>query len=142
MNVLGLAAALALAGAEMHAEIDAKLRAISGIESGDNDRKRGEAGELGRYQIGRATWRRHMGKEPFEHAHIKERARACAYAELTRLEVTFRKTQGRWPRPPEIYAMWRLGYGGLVRRKLRIPESIKDSCERYDNLYQAYRSKQ
>ena len=43
----------------LHQDFDAKLRAISQIESNDNDKAKGRHGELSRYQLKRAVWKQH-----------------------------------------------------------------------------------
>lgn len=143
MSILGgIALTLAIAGAEMQAELDAELRAISAIESNDNDKAVGADGERGRYQLTFAVWRRHMGKESYSNAFKPNRAKACAILQLHDLKAKFRKRFNRYPSAQELYAMWRLGYAGLLRRGLHVPKSIKDSCERYENLYNVYRQNQ
>lgn len=142
MNLmLSIATTLAIMSSEMQSEINAKLRAISGIESGDNDNCIGKAGERGRYQLTRAAWKK-ASNDPFDYAFDRASSYAAAYNHLTTLEVKFRKRFNRWPSPQETYAMWRLGYAGLSRRNLKVPASIKDSCIRYENLYLAYRQNQ
>ena len=126
-------------------DFDVKLRAISQIESNDNDKAKGRHGELSRYQIKPSVWRQHFPDEK-DQRHIPKEARRCAKAHLCWLELQLclvKKT--RDPDPRDIYAAWNLGLEAFSRRDYKfdkLPISIRQRAERFNNLYEAFRNSQ
>lgn len=126
-------------------DFDAKLRAISQIESNDNDKAKGRHGELSRYQLKRAVWKQHFPSEK-DSRHIPSAARRCAKAHLCWLELKLCLAQRvKNPQPRDVYAAWNLGLEAFSRRDYnfdRIPNNIKRRAERFNNLYEEYRNNQ
>jgi len=126
-------------------DFDAKLRAISQIESNDNDKAKGRHGELSRYQIKRSVWKQHFPNEK-DARHIPTEARRCAKAHLCWVEIQLclvKKT--RDPDPKDVYAAWNLGLEAFSRRDFnfdRLPNNIRQRSERFSNLYEAFRNSQ
>ena len=126
-------------------DFEAKLRAISQIESGDDDKAKGKHGELSRYQLKRAVWKQHFPSEK-DHRQIPAEARRCAKAHLCWLELRLCLAQRvKNPQPRDVYAAWNLGLEAFSRRDYnfdRIPNNIKRRAERFNNLYEEYRNNQ
>jgi hypothetical protein len=126
-------------------DFDAKLRAISQIESNDNDKAKGRNGELSRYQLKRAVWRQHFPSEK-DSRHIPTEARRCAKAHLCWLELRLCLAQRKnTPDPRDVYAAWNLGLEAFSRRDYnfdRLPDTIKQRAERFANLYSELRNNQ
>lgn len=126
-------------------DFDVKLRAISQIESNDNDKAKGRHGELSRYQIKPSVWRQHFPDEK-DARHIPKEARRCAKAHLCWLELQLclvKKTKD--PDPRDIYAAWNLGLEAFSRRDYKFDKlsiSIRQRAERFNNLYEAFRNNQ
>ena len=122
----------------LHQDFDAKLRAISQIESNDNDKAKGRHGELSRYQLKRAVWKQHFPSEK-DQRHIPSAARRCAKAHLCWLELRLcLAKQTKDPNPRDVYAAWNLGLEAFSRRDYdfdRLPDTIKQRAERFANLY-------
>ena len=129
----------------LHQDFDAKLRAISQIESNDNDKAKGRHGELSRYQLKRAVWKQHFPSEK-DQRHIPSAARRCAKAHLCWLELRLcLAKQTKDPNPRDVYAAWNLGLEAFSRRDYdfdRLPDTIKQRAERFANLYSELRNNQ
>lgn len=129
----------------LHQDFDAKLRALSQIESNDNDKAKGRHGELSRYQLKRSVWKQHFPDEK-DQRHIPSEARRCAKAHLCWLELKlclFKKTNH--PEPRDVYAAWNLGLEAYARRGYdfaRLPATIQQRAERFTNLYSDFRNSQ
>ena len=129
----------------LHQDFDAKLRAISQIESNDNDKAKGRHGELSRYQIKRSVWKQHFPDEK-DQRHIPAEARRCAKAHLCWLEVRLcliKNTNN--PSPRDVYAAWNIGLAAYARRDYNInklPFNIRQRSENFTNLYEDYRNNQ
>ena len=129
----------------LHQDFDAKLRAISQIESNDNDKAKGRHGELSRYQIKRSVWKQHFPDEK-DQRHIPAEARRCAKAHLCWLEVRLcliKNTNN--PSPRDVYAAWNIGLAAYARRDYNInklPFNIRQRSENFTNLYEEYRNNQ
>ena len=126
-------------------DFDAKLRAISQIESNDNDKAKGRHGEISRYQLKRSVWKQHFPSEK-DRRHIPAEARRCAKAHLCWLELRLCLAQRvNNPQPRDVYAAWNIGLEAFSRRDYdfdRLPNTIKQRAERFANLYSELRNNQ
>ena len=126
-------------------DFNAKLRALSQIESNDNDKAKGRHGELSRYQLKRSVWRQHFPDEK-DQRHIPTEARRCAKAHLCWLELRLCLAQRvKNPQPRDVYAAWNIGLEAFSRRDYdfdRLPVNIRKRSERFNNLYEEYRNSQ
>lgn len=117
------------------------LEAIAQVESGgdhqavgDNNRARGA------WQMHKLAWEDaglRLGERwHFSYAHDKGIGRRHAEAYLQLVGERLTKHLKRKPTNQEIYACWRLGVGGFIRygSYSRLPENIRESCERVNNL--------
>lgn len=129
----------------LHQDFDIKLKAISQIESNDNDKAKGRHGELSRYQIKKAVWRQHFPSEK-DQRHIPTEARRCAKAHLCWLELKLCLAQRiKEPNPRDLYAAWNLGLEGYSRHGFsfnKLPAHIQDRAQRFTNIYQSLRNNQ
>ena len=129
----------------LNQDFDAKLRAISQIESNDNDKAKGRHGEISRYQLKRAVWKQHFPSEK-DSRHIPAEARRCAKAHLCWLELRLCLVKHtKDPNPRDVYAAWNLGLEAFSRRDYnfdRLPPSIKQRADRFANLYAELRNSQ
>lgn len=117
------------------------LRALAQLESGNNPRAIGRAGERTQYQISRAAWKDGAGllrcrapKPPIQ--YNDQAAPSIAKAYLQHLES--RLATARTPiNPATLYAAWNLGYEGFKRRGFslaRCPDRTRDAARRFNNL--------
>lgn len=129
----------------LNQDFDAKLRALSQIESNDNDKAKGRHGELSRYQLKRSVWRQHFPDEK-DQRHIPAEARRCAKAHLCWLELKLCLAQRkRNPDPRDVYAAWNLGLEAFARRDYdltKLSKTIRQRSERFNNLYEDFRNHQ
>jgi len=126
-------------------DFNAKLRALSTIESNDNDKAKGRHGEISRYQLKRSVWKQHFPSEK-DRRHIPAEARRCAKAHLCWLELRLCLAQRvNNPQPRDVYAAWNIGLEAFSRRDYnfdRLPDSIKQRADRFTNLYTEFRNSQ
>lgn len=110
------------------------LEALSLIESGNNDRAIGRAGEVSRYQILPAVWRRYSESAAHRNPTI---AAAVALRHLEFQAASFRERTGRAPSDFDRYVMWNAGVGYYRRlgfNPRRVHASIRDRAQRFVNL--------
>ena len=113
--------------------------AIAMIESGDDMKAVGAAGERTAWQIMPSTWRAYT--KPGEKLRMTSRTDAFVIATriYTHNEVRFVTAHGRRPAAWEVYAMWNLGWDGFKRRGFdlaRCPRVTRDAAMRYANLWE------
>lgn len=129
----------------LHQDFDAKLRALSQIESNDNDSAKGKHGELSRYQLKRSVWKQHFPAEK-DQRHVPSEARRCARAHLCWLELKLCLAQRtNNPEPRDVYAAWNIGLAAYARRHYsfdKLPDTIKRRARRFENLYADFRNSQ
>ena len=101
--------------------------ALSQIESGDNDRAVGAAGEISRYQVRPDVWR--------EHARInadcqkQEDALAVAQRLMKQRSADFERTYHRPPNDFEFYVLWNAP--AQIKQPSR---AVRERAERFCNL--------
>lgn len=122
------------AGALMaHAELS-RLEAISMIETGDNDRMVGGAGEISRYQIMPRVWKQYSNSEAFSDPAVSSQV---AQRHVDWLESFFRKRAGREMTEFDLYVMWNAGPNYYARKNFspaQVAPSVRERAERYANL--------
>jgi len=113
-----------------------KLEAISMIETGNNDRAVGMAGEVSRYQIMPAVWRCYTSSRAYQDIRISAQV---AEIHLASLEASFRKNAGREPTDFDRYVLWNAGpvyYARLGYSASRVHSIIGERASRFVNLRQ------
>lgn len=107
-----------------------RLSALSMIETGNNDRMVGRAGEISRYQILKREWRSVTNSTRFTDPKVSE---TVTRALLDRRVATFKSIYGRNPNDFEFYALWNAPsqmYRG------RVSPVVSERCRRFANLCQ------
>jgi hypothetical protein len=101
--------------------------ALSQIESGDNDRAVGAAGEISRYQIKPEVWQRYAPVR----ANWEEQKEALAVAKviMEQRSVDFQRTVGRVPTDFEFYVLW-----NAPARVGKPSPAISERAQRFCNL--------
>ncbi len=128
--LLGLLAAGAVSA---HAGLD-KLEAIAMIESGNDDRAVGSAGEISRYQIKPRIWQRYSASSAYHNAQVSA---GVADRYLAALEDTFQRQSGRAPTDFDRYVLWNAGpsyYGRIRFDRARVHPVVRERAERFVNL--------
>ncbi|MHB8521763.1 MAG: hypothetical protein ACYDH9_13520 [Limisphaerales bacterium] len=102
--------------------------ALSMIESGDRDNARGRAGELSRFQIKPAEWRRSVAGARVSPAN-PQIALAVAQRIMAKRSAVFERTHRRAPTDFEFYVLWNAP--AQVNRPSRV---VAKRARRYCNL--------
>lgn len=105
-----------------------RLAALSMIETGNNDRMVGRAGEISRYQILKSEWRSVTNSTRYADPTT---ARSVTGQLMARREQRFRALYRRHPTDFEIYALWNAP--GQVFNG-RLSPVVSERCRRYANL--------
>lgn len=121
----------------LHAEGLTKLEALSMIESGDDDRAVGSAGEVSRYQIMPNVWKSYTSSTAYRNQGVSTK---IAQQHLEYLEGYFRKRTGRDPSDFDRYVMWNAGpvyYSKIAFTPRRVHPLIRERANRFVNLREA-----
>ena len=105
-----------------------RLAALSMIETGNNDRMVGRAGEISRYQILKREWRSVTNSTRYTD---RDTARAVTLTLIDRRVASFRSIYQRPPTNFEFYALWNAP--GQVLEG-RVSRTVAERCQRYANL--------
>ncbi len=105
-----------------------RLSALSMIESGDNDRMVGRAGEISRYQILKREWRSVTNSTRFTDRRVAE---AVTRQLIERRVANFRQVFQRDPNDYEFYGLWNAPAQVYQRR---VSPVVAERCRRYVNL--------
>ena len=107
-----------------------RFSALSMIETGDNDRMVGRAGEISRYQILKREWRSVSDSTQFTDRKVSE---AVARRLIDQRVTRFKSIYGRNPTDFEFYGLWNAPaqvYRGQVS------PVVAERCRRFANLCQ------
>ncbi len=107
-----------------------RLAALSMIESGNNDRMVGRAGEISRYQILKREWRSVTNSTRFTDRRV---AAAVTHQLIQKRVATFESIYRRGPTDFEFYGLWNAP--SQVYRG-RVSPVVAERCRRYANLCQ------
>jgi len=105
-----------------------RLAALSMIETGNNDRVVGRAGEISRYQILKVEWRSVTNSTRYTDPQT---ARNVTLRLLDRRVVAFRETYHRSPTNFEFYGLWNAPSQVMERR---VSRTVAERCRRFANL--------
>jgi hypothetical protein len=105
-----------------------RLSALSMIESGDNDRMVGGAGEVSRYQILKREWRSVTNSNQFTDRKVSE---AVTLKLIEKRVSTFRSIYGRNPTDFEFYGLWN---APAQVYRARVSPVVAERCRRFANL--------
>ena len=105
-----------------------RLAALSMIETGDNDRMVGGAGEISRYQILKREWHSVTSSARFTDPEV---ARAVTLQLIDRRVKSFEAVYNRPPTDFEFYGLWNAPAQVLQGR---VSRTVAERCRRYANL--------
>jgi len=105
-----------------------RLAALSMIETGNNDRMIGRAGEISRYQILKREWRSVTNSVRYTDPAT---AKAVTLTLLDRRVQAFQSVYNRPPTNFEFYALWNAPTQVLEGR---VSRTVAERCRRYANL--------
>lgn len=106
------------------------------IESADNDRAVGQAGEVSRFQIKPHIWRQYSPDPGYDNSDL---ARSVAQKLLADLEAEFRRRARREPTDFDRYVLWNAGpsyYARIGYSQARVKEVVRERAVRFANLCQ------
>jgi hypothetical protein len=106
-----------------------RLSALSMLETGNNDRMVGRAGEISRYQILKPEWRSVTNSVRWTDPQV---AKAVTLKLIDRRVNQFRAKHRREPSDFEFYVLWNAPAQVLVRGK--VSKVVAERAERYANL--------
>ena len=105
-----------------------RMTALSMLETCDNDRMVGKAGEISRYQVLKAEWRRVCPSSDYTNPTL---AKTVAERLLAERVQRFEGIYGRKPTDFEFYALWNAPGQALNNRISRV---VAERCQRFANL--------
>jgi hypothetical protein len=105
-----------------------RLAALSMIETGNNDRMVGRAGEISRYQILKREWRSVTSSTQYANPEV---AKAVTLQLIDRRVQAFEAIYNRPPTNFEFYGLWNAPTQVLERR---VSRAVAERCHRYANL--------
>ena len=105
-----------------------RLAALSMIETGNNDRMVGRAGEISRYQILKREWRSVTNSTRYTDPAT---AKAVTLKLIERRVQSFQAVYHRQPTNFEFYALWNAPTQVLEKR---VSRTVAERCRRYSNL--------
>jgi hypothetical protein len=108
-----------------------RLSALSMIETGNNDRVVGKAGEISRYQILRHEWHRVTRSANYTNPQV---ARTVATRLADQRVRVFKAAYKRSPTHEEFYALWN---APRLLMEGRLNKRITERCRRFANLCEA-----
>lgn len=110
-----------------------RFKFLSMVESGDDDRAVGRAGEVSRYQIKKSVWQDHT-KLPIASATNPFTAIAVARVIADERCKAFEKKFGRAPTDFEFYVLWNHPATYLYGNFKGIPKGVFDSADSFARL--------
>ena len=110
--------------------------ALGMLETGNDDREIGGAGEVSRYQIMPSVWRRYSASRSYRNPQV---SLAVAQRHWAALYGAFKQQTGREPTDFDMYVLWNTHYGYYAGRNFnpaRLAPVVRDRAQRYVNLVQ------
>ena len=105
-----------------------RMSALSMIETGNDDKMVGRAGEISRYQVLKSEWQSVTSSTRYTDPEV---ARQVALRLLEQRVQKFEATYKRSPTDFEFYGLWNAPGQVLNRRVSRV---VAERCERFANL--------
>jgi len=108
--------------------------ALGMIESGNDDRGVGRAGEVSRYQIHPAVWRNYSESREYQNPGVSLQV---ARQHWNYLATYFRNKTGREPAPFDMYVLWNTRFGYYARKEFdpaRLSAVVRERAQRFVNL--------
>jgi len=111
-----------------------RVFALGMIETGNNDREIGAAGEVSRYQIHPAVWKVYSQSMEYTNPDISLQVARQHWAYLNNY---FREKAGREPEDFDMYVLWNTRYGYYAHKgfsQRQISPIVRDRARRFVNL--------
>jgi hypothetical protein len=111
-----------------------RLFALGMIETGNDDRGVGLAGEISRYQIHPTVWKNYSDSRQYQNPDV---AHLVARQHWNYLTNYFREKANREPTDFDMYVLWNTRFGFYARRHFnprRLPLTLSDRARRFVNL--------
>jgi hypothetical protein len=108
--------------------------ALGMIETGNNDREIGGAGEVSRYQLMPSVWRNYSRSSDYQNPQV---SREVAQRHWAYLHDYFKQQTGREPDDFDMYVLWntRFGYyAGKGFKPAHLHPVVRDRARRFVNL--------
>lgn len=108
--------------------------ALGMIESGNNDRGIGRAGEVSRYQIHPAVWKNYSESRDYRNAEVSLQVARQHWNYLTNY---FHEKTGREPTPFDMYVLWNTRFGHYAHKGFdpaRLSPVVRERAQRFVNL--------
>jgi hypothetical protein len=117
------------------ASLDAKrLYALGMIETGNDDRAVGAAGEVSRYQLSPPVWKSYSKSVEYQNPGIALQVARLHWAYLA---AYFKEKNGHMPDDYDMYVMWNTRFGYYAHKgfsKRTISPVVQDRAQRFVNL--------
>ncbi len=121
--------------AEEACTLDARrLYALGMIETGNDDRAIGAAGEISRYQLSPPVWKSYSKSMDYQNPDV---ALQVARLHWTYLAAYFKEKSGRTANDYDMYVLWNTRHGYYARKGFspqRISPVVQDRAQRFVNL--------
>jgi len=111
-----------------------RLFALGMIETGNDDRGVGPAGEISRYQIHPMVWKFYSDSREYRNTEL---AHQVARQHWNCLTNYFRDKAGREPTDFDMYVLWNTRFGFYARKNFdaqRLPRLVSARAQRFVNL--------
>jgi hypothetical protein len=111
-----------------------RLLALAMIETGDNDREIGGAGEISRYQLSPAVWKSYTTSHDYEDPEVSLQV---AWQHWSHLANYFNQKTGHEPDDFDMYVLWNTRFGYYAHKgfsRHEISPVVRDRAERFVNL--------
>ncbi|MDB6124612.1 MAG: hypothetical protein JWQ71_3605 [Pedosphaera sp.] len=108
--------------------------ALGMIETGNNDREVGRAGEISRYQIHPLVWKTYSTSRDYQNPEVSLQV---ARQHWTYLANYFKQQTQHEPSDFDMYVLWNTTYGYYARRgfsRQRLNPIVIDRAQRFVNL--------
>lgn len=113
---------------------DKRLFALGMIETGNNDREIGGAGEVSRYQIHPVVWKNYSKSSDYANPEV---ALQVARAHWAYLVGYFEERSGREPDDFDMYVLWNTRFGYYAKKGFsakQISPIVQERAQRFVNL--------
>jgi hypothetical protein len=111
-----------------------RLNALGMIETGNDDRAIGAAGEVSRYQLSPSVWKGYSKSTDYRNPEISLRV---ARQHWNYLAAYFKEKTSRPPTDFDMYVMWNTRHGYYARKNFsqrQICAVVQDRAQRFVNL--------
>jgi len=121
--------------AELPPELDSRrLNALGMIETGNDDRAIGAAGEVSRYQLAPPVWKSYSSSSDYRNPAISLQV---ARLHWNHLAAYFKEKTGRMPEDFDMYVLWNTRYGYYAHYNFshrQVSAIVRDRAQRFVNL--------